>query len=315
MVEFGVYLPRVDAGYDGMKRVALECESQGFHSVWLTDHLLPISGSPRGSYLECWTTLSALAEATSHLRLGTLVLCNLFRHPSVLAKMAATLDVISCGRLELGVGAGWFKPEFDAYGMPFPKASIRIAMLREALEVMKRMWTEEKPTFRGRYYSIDGAFCNPKPVQKPHPPIWIGTLTGGKLMFETIAKYADGWVIGSLYLPSTQEYREKMELLKLHCSKAGREFESLKRALGVGCVVAKNAKELNEKVRKFKPMRVSVGKYRTTEKLLQGTPEECIEVLKGFVDMGVDHFMMNFPDAVTLEPIRLFGEQVIPFFK
>jgi len=315
MVEFGAYLPQIDVDYDVLKRVAFECESYGFHSVWLTDHMLPFYGSLQRSYFECWTTLSALAEATKNLRLGTLVLCNLFRYPSVLAKMAATLDVISGGRLEFGIGAGWLKPEFDAYGIPFPKASVRIAMLREALEVMKRMWLENEPVFHGRYYSINGAVCNPKPLQKPHPPIWIGTLIGGRLMSETIVKYANGWVIGSLYLPSPEEYKQKVEDLKFHFSNAGRKFESLKKALGIGCLLAENKAKLNEKIGKFKPVKVSVGKYQKTQELICATPDECIKTLEKYVDTGVDLFIMNFPDVTTLEPVKLFGEQVIPSFK
>jgi len=315
MVDFGLYLPQINVDYTVVKKVAVECEKQGFTSIWLTDHLLPFYGSLDKSYLECWTTLSALAEATTQVRIGTLVLCNLFRHPPVLAKMAATLDVISQGRLELGLGAGWFKPEFNAYGIPFPKASIRIAMLREALEVIISMWTEEKPSFQGKHYRIDKAICNPKPLQKPHPPIWIGTLTGGKLMSETIAKYADGWVIGNIYLPSTEEYKQKIENLKPYFSKAGRDFGNLKKALGFGCILAENKKKLNEKVKKFKPIKVSIGKYQTTQKLISGTPEEWIEIIRNYATLGVELFIMNFPDATTLEPIRLFGEQVISAFK
>jgi probable F420-dependent oxidoreductase len=315
LVKFGVHLPQVAVDYDTVKSVALECERVGFHSVWLTDHLLPILGPAQQSYLECWTTLSALAERTANLRLGTMVLCNLFRHPPVLAKMASTLDVISRGRLELGLGAGWFKTEFDSYGLPFPKASVRIAMLREALEVIRKMWSDEKPTFQGKYYSINEALCNPKPIQKPNPPIWIGTLKGGKLMFETIARYADGWAVGSWYLPSINEYKQKMEQLRFYCSEAGREFGSLKKALGVGCILAENRTKLDEKTKKFRPAQVSIEKYETTQTQICGLPDECVEILRKYVDAGVDHFMMDFPDVTDLETIRLFGDHVIPFLK
>lgn len=147
MVKFGIYIPQSNVDYQTVKMVALECERWGSDSAWICDHLVSPFGPPNESYLECWTTLSALTAVTTKLRLGTLVLCNLFRHPSVLAKMAATLDVISNGRLEFGMGAGWLKPEFTAYGIHFPRASIRIAQLREALEVIRRMWTQKKATF------------------------------------------------------------------------------------------------------------------------------------------------------------------------
>lgn len=315
MVKFGVCLPQVDVDYDVVKRVALACENVGFDSIWVTDHLLPISNSLQESYLECWTTLSALSEVTTHVRLGTMVLCNMFRYPSVLAKMASTLDVISRGRLELGLGAGWFKSEFAAYGIPFPSAVTRIGMLREALEIIKKMWLEQRPVFQGKYYSINEALCNPKPVQKPHPPLWIGTLLGGKLMFETVAKYADGWAIGSWYLPSIDEYRQKLEQLKLHFLEVGREFESLKRALGATCILAENKIKLNEKIKRFKPVEVTVEKYEITQNLLCGTIEECIESLEKYVDAGANYFILDFPDIITLETVRLFGERVIPSFK
>jgi alkanesulfonate monooxygenase SsuD/methylene tetrahydromethanopterin reductase-like flavin-dependent oxidoreductase (luciferase family) len=227
--------------------------------------------------------------------------------------MASTLDVISHGRLELGLGAGWYKPEAEAYGVPFPKASVRIAMLEEALEVLDRMWLEERPVFQGKYYSINGASCNPKPVQKPHPLIWIGTLTGGRLMSEIIAKYADVWAVGSWYLPSVNEYRQKLEQLKLYCSEVGREFGSLKKALGVGCILAKNKSTLAQKARKFRPAEISLEKYKTTQMQVRGTPEECVEILRNYADVGVDHFVMDFPDVTDLETLRLFGERVIPF--
>jgi alkanesulfonate monooxygenase SsuD/methylene tetrahydromethanopterin reductase-like flavin-dependent oxidoreductase (luciferase family) len=315
MVKFGVNLPQIGVDYNTVKKVTLECERVGFDSVWLTDHLFPIDRPPQVPYLECWTTLSALAEATSQVRIGTMVLCNLYRHPPILAKMASTLDVISRGRLDFGLGAGWFRPEAEAYGVQFPKGSIRIAMLQEALEVLKKMWLEEKAVFEGKYYSIRGATCNPKPIQKPHPPIWIGTQVGGKLMYQTVAKYADGWDVGAWYLPSADEYTLMRERVKLYCQEVGRDFQTLKKGLGVICVLAKNRTTLKEKMRKSRPTRISIDQYQTTPKQISGTPDECAEALKRYAKAGVDNFTMVFPDATDLETIRLFGEQVIPHLK
>jgi alkanesulfonate monooxygenase SsuD/methylene tetrahydromethanopterin reductase-like flavin-dependent oxidoreductase (luciferase family) len=315
LVKFGVHLPQVGVDYSQIREIAKACEHLGFDSVWVTDHLLPIVGSPTASYLEGWTLLSALAEATSKIRIGTMVLCNMYRHPQILAKMAATLDVISDGRLELGMGAGWYKPEADAYGMPFPKASVRIAMLQEALEVIKKMWSEEKPIFQGKYYSINGASCNPKSIQKPHPPIWLGTLTGGKLMSETIVKHADVWTVGSWYLPSISEYKQKTEQLRLYSLEAGREFRTLKKALGVGSILAETKAAVNEKAKRFRPAEIGLEKYKTTQMQIRGTPEEFVKTLQDYVDVGVDCFIMEFPDITDIETLRLFAEQVIPFLK
>jgi len=314
MVKFGIYLPQVNVDYNTVKRVALECERQGFNSAWMSDHLMPWLGPIHHSYLECWTTLSALAASTTKLRLGTLVLCNLFRYPSVLAKMATTFDHISNGRLEFGIGAGWFEPEFISYGIPFPKASIRIAQLQEALGIMKAMWTGERTTFEGQYYRIKEAFCYPKPVQKPHPPIWVGSMIGKKHMFETIARYADGWVISSLYLPKPKEYALQIEGLRTYCLQAGRTVENIKKALVIGCIIAKNKRELKKKTQRFSLIKVSVGNYVTTQPRIEGIPEQFVERLKDYEGVGVSHFLINFPDVSTLEPVRLFGEYVIPAF-
>ena len=183
------------SAYRDMVAVCQTAESGGFDSVWLCDHFLTISpddyvkdagiaddsnendpGAPPISLplLECWTTLSALARDTTRLRLGTSVLCNSYRHPSVLAKMAATLDVISEGRLDLGLGAGWFQREFDAYGSRFGRCVIEYQRLPNRWQVMKAVWTEPNPTYTGRFYTLNGAICDPPPVQRPHPPLWIG---------------------------------------------------------------------------------------------------------------------------------------------
>ena len=199
--------------YPEMVRVSNLAEGYGFGSIWLCDHFLTTSpeeyvqdagitsaggvpqsttGVPRASMslLESWTALAALARDTTRIRLGTSVLCNSYRHPSVLAKMAATLDVISEGRLDLGLGAGWFKREFEAYGIPFPPAGERVSALGEALEVMKIMWTEPNPVYEGRFYTLDGAICDPPPVQKPHPPLWVGG--EGDRVQRIAAQFAQG---------------------------------------------------------------------------------------------------------------------------
>jgi len=307
-------MPVRGVDFNVVKSVALECEKQGFDFAWLNDHMITF-GAPQVSFLECWTTLSALAAVTTTIRLGCYVLSNPFRFPSVSAKMAASLDAISRGRLDFGIGAGWFEPEFTAYGLDFPKASVRIEQLEEALMIIKKMWTEEKATFRGKYYHIQDAYCTPRPVQKPHPPIWIGTMIGRKRMFNTIAEHADGWTLSSLYLPKPEDYRREIEELQTYFQKSGRSMISLKKAQGIGCIVARNEQELKEKTKRYGPVKISFENYVTTQPLLQGTPDHCVETLRRYVDVGVTHFILTFPDDITLEPIRLFGEQVIPAFK
>ena len=173
-IRFGVFLPfyafeakgkSPSSYFNQVREVVLECERLGYHSVWLDDHLM----FGKRPILESWTTLSALSSITKKIKLGTMVLCNSFRKPALLAKMAATLDVISNGRLEFGIGAGTQKDEHIAYGIPFSNPSVRIDRMKEAVEIIKTMWTQEKASYEGKYYRIKEAVCEPKPMQKPHP--------------------------------------------------------------------------------------------------------------------------------------------------
>lgn len=153
-VRFGVQLWLEEYGYSGLKKVWRRIEELGFDSAWLYDHFYPMSNETSWSILEPWTILPILAEETSTLRLGILVTCNSYRHPPILAKIAATVDTVSNGRLEFAIGAGWFKREYDAYGIPFPNARTRIEQLDEAVEIIKKLWTEEKVSFEGKYYKV-----------------------------------------------------------------------------------------------------------------------------------------------------------------
>ena len=157
--------------WEKTKEACIKAERLGFDSLWASDHFF-LGKKP--DFFECWTFLSTIAGMTEKIDLGSLVLCNIFRHPSVLAKMGATLDCLSGGRLELGLGAGWHEEECRAYGIPWPSTPDRMAMLREAVLLIKEMWTQDNPSFSGRFYNIEGALCVPKPVQDPHPRIWIG---------------------------------------------------------------------------------------------------------------------------------------------
>jgi alkanesulfonate monooxygenase SsuD/methylene tetrahydromethanopterin reductase-like flavin-dependent oxidoreductase (luciferase family) len=310
LASFGVYLPQTNVSFNTVKKVIVECERLGYDSAWLFDHLMGFA-SPNDSVLECWTTLTALAASTSTIRLGTLVLCNNFRHPPVLAKMAATFDTISNGRLDLGIGAGWYRPEYEAYGIPFQEASVRISQLAEGLEIIKRMWTEEKTTFLGQYYDVKNAICIPKPLQKPHPPIWVGVMIGKKRMFDIVAKHGDGWTISSLYLPTPTEYKSQLEILQTYCKTRGRNPEGVKKALGVGCIIAENKAALQKKLEKFKPGKVSIDIYQTVQPRLIGTPDELVERFREYINAGATHFLINFPDVTDDETIRLFSDRVI----
>jgi F420-dependent oxidoreductase-like protein len=320
MIKFGSFIPQGFLGdlagcssgreFEAVKDVALRCEALGFDSIWVYDHFITFPATAKAC-LESWTILSALATLTKKVGLGQLVTCNSYRYPSVLAKMGATLDVISNGRLNLGIGAGWYKLEYDAYGVPYPKDSVRIAQLREAVQIIKKMWTEDEPSFHGQYYTMEKAINSPKPVQKPHPPILIGG-AGKKLTLRVVAELADRCNFGGPITP--QRYKELLEVLDEHCRKVGRKIDQIEKTLIVDyTIIAKNKTALQEKIRKFKPKATS--KTQFTEGNLVGTPEQIISRIEEFIDVGVTYIMMRFPDMMKKEPLQVFADKVIPAFR
>jgi len=301
--------------YGSIQAAVVECEQLGFDSFWVSDHL--ILGFD-GSILECWTVLSALASITKKMRLGTLVLCNSHRHPSITAKMVATLDVISNGRLDFGIGAGWNQSEQGAYGITWnPSARARINQMMEGIEIAKRMWTEEKPSFKGKYYEIRNAVCNPKPIQKPHPPIWIGG-KGEKIMLRVVAKYANGWNTPPL---PVETYANKLDVLKKHCLDVGTDFNSIGKSIEERIIIGRDEKEVTDTLHKgniFVP-KVTIQLLKDarglSEVFIIGTPDECIKRIDEYVNVGVTHLMFWFLDFSSMKGIRLFAKEVISSFK
>jgi F420-dependent oxidoreductase-like protein len=308
-IKFGVFLPfyafrkQKTSLFNRLQDVVLECERLGYHSVLLDDHLM-LNKMP---ILECWTTLSALSSATKNIRLGTMVTCNSFRNPALLAKMAATIDNISNGRLELGIGAGVQKNEHNAYGFPFPSSKSRIERLSEAAEIIKKLWTEEKTSYNGKHYTIRDAVCEPKPVQKPHPPITIGG-GGEKLTLKVTARHADRYDWG--YLPSVKEYKRKLKILEKHCDAVGRSLNEIEKSCWPAgqIFIGENRKELKKQILHLIPKDVS-RKYFTRTSFV-GTPEDFITQLQQYLNVGVTHFMLFFGDLPDLRGLRLFAENV-----
>jgi F420-dependent oxidoreductase-like protein len=214
--------------WENMLRYWQDAErEEAFTGAWLFDHFVPINGHVEGPCMDGWTLLGALAAATERLRLGLMVGCNGYRHPAVLAKIATTVDQVSGGRLDLGLGAGWFELEYNMYGLPFPKPAERIRELDEALEVLKLLWTEEVASFEGKYYTLKEARHEPKPVQKPHPPITIGG-GGEQLTLRVVAKHAGIYNVPGQNLETA---KHKNEVLDRHCREIGRDPGEIRRSL------------------------------------------------------------------------------------
>jgi alkanesulfonate monooxygenase SsuD/methylene tetrahydromethanopterin reductase-like flavin-dependent oxidoreductase (luciferase family) len=226
--------------------------------------------------------------------------------------MSSTLDVISKGRFELGIGAGWAKTEHEAYDISFGKPRERVERLEEAVTIIKKMWTEESPSFQGKYYSINGAVCEPKPLQKPRPPIWIGG-GGEKLTLRAVAKHADGCNFIGL---SLEEYKHKLEVLTKHCDSVGRRVSSVKKSWQGGLIIGRNNAELKSKIQSAVKNGNASSSEIESHSIIVGTPEQCIQRIGEYVDIGVDRFMLSFPESATdVSGLRLFGKKVLPSFK
>jgi F420-dependent oxidoreductase-like protein len=309
-VKFGIQHPNFS--YDGkgsevvdsLRRAATEAERYNFDSFWFMDHFHQIMnvGQPQEPMLEGWTTLGVMAGVTSKIKLGTMVTGIVYRHPSVPAKIGATLDVLSKGRLFMGIGAAWNDEESAAYGIPFPPTAERFQRLEEAVQIIRKMWTEERASFKGQFYEIQDAYCNPKPIQKPHPPILIGG-GGERKTLKLVAQYADACnVFGS---PET--VKQKLSILRDHCKAVGRDYNSiLKTKLGA-IVIDKDGEALKQRIaQNFKDM----AQGRLNEFIMAGTPEEIRKKIEAFRDVGVDYMVVSFEPQRQLESLRLFGDEV-----
>ena len=234
--------------------------------------------------------------------------CNSFRNPALLAKMAATVDIISNGRLELGIGAGVQKNEHNAYGFPFSSSKVRIEHLNEAVEIIKKLWTEEKPSYSGKYYSIRDTVCEPKPLQKPHPPIIICG-GGEKLMLKVTARHADRYDWG--YLPLFEDYKRKLKVLEKQCDAVGRHFDDIEKSCwSTGQIfIGENKKELENRVRPWLPKGANLKEFMRTN--FVGTPNDYLQQINQYLNLGVTHFMLFFGDLPDLRGLRLFAKKVI----
>jgi len=308
-IRFGLFLDLflLPLKFIEFEALALEGEGLGYDSVWICDHLM----KREAPILECWTTLSALCSKTDKVRLGTLVACNSFRNPALLAKMAATLDVISKGRLELGIGAGWNQDEHQAYGVPFPKISVRVEQMREGIEIIKRMWTEEKVNYRGRYFRVKDASCEPKPLQEPHPPITVGG-GGEKLTLKVTAEHANR----SNWFGTPEQCKHKLNVLEKYCSQIGRDHEEIEKSVSLGVNISYDEQELTKNLKKcyasgepHLSFHDWLKEFRT--KMIGGPPSKCLEKMREYVDLGITYFMLRFLDLPSEKGMKLFNEEVI----
>jgi F420-dependent oxidoreductase-like protein len=291
---------------DSLKNLITKAENSGFDSFWVMDHFHQIQfvGRPEEPMLEGWTVISMLAAITTKIKLGTLVTGIIYRYPSVLAKITATLDVLSKGRLFMGIGAGWNEQESLAYGISFPSNQERMLRLEEAIQVIRKMWTEEPyASFNGKYYQIRNAYCNPKPIQKPSPPILIGG-SGERKTLKIVAKYADACNL----FGSPETVRKKLDILKEHCKNVGRDYDSiLKTKLGAVIVDDNNDMAKNRVRKTFR----EIPDEQIKEFMIYGTPEDVSRQIEIFEQVGIQYLIVNLEPYRELEALDTFASKVI----
>ena len=304
--KFGVRMHQGGYEYEAVKQVYQEADRLGYHSATLYD-LLSVPT------LECWTTLAALAAETRRLRLVPLVLANLYRHPAVLAKMASTLDVISGGRLELGIGAGGGESDHGAYGIPFPSTSTRVAMLEEALAVIKALWSGPGASFQGTHYRVHEARCDPYPVQKPHPPILIGG-HGKTHLLRAVATHAD--IYNMRMDMSVGDHQDVCRLLEGLCRRVGRDPSEIEVSHNARVFIAEDRSSLETLLSEQAGNEgMSVDRFRAPlGNAIVGTPPECVDQLQRYVGIGATYFFLLFPHPIDLGQLQLFAQEVMPAF-
>ncbi len=271
-----------------------------YDSVWIYDHFhAPPFLADDYPRLEAWTTTAYLARAFPNLYFGNIVLGQSYRNPALVAKMVATLQALTNGKAILGIGAGWMESEYHAYGYEFPKPSVRVKQLEEAVQIIRMMWREKRATFEGDYYQVKGALCEPKP--DPIPPIMIGG-NGEKLTLRVVAKYADWWNGLSL---DAEGMAHKLDILKVHCDDVGRDYDDITKTY-FGIISIAETEAQAKQITSASPRR------DTTD--FEGTPAQVIDQLQAYVDLGFSYFMLDFNDFPNSDGSQLFAEEVIPAF-
>ncbi len=278
---------------------ALGAVHESFDSAWVYDHFHapPFFDADDYPRFEAWTTTAYLAHAFPNLYFGNMVLGQSYRNPALLAKMAATLQALTNGKVVLAIGAGWMESEYHAYGYDFPKAAVRIAQLEEAVQIIRLMWTEKRATFAGKHYQIKAALCEPKP--NPVPPIMIGG-NGEQLTLRVVARHADWWNGVGL---TADGMAHKLNVLRQHCANEGRNYDEIvKTFIGIISIAATEAEA----------QRIAQASPRAANMNFVGTPLQIIAQMQAYIDLGVSHFMLDFSDFPHATGARLFVDEVMP---
>lgn len=304
-IKFGAVLNEVSSmsiapDYSQLRALCQRCEQLGFDSAWVMDHL---TWGPQAAAFECWTTLTALACDTTRIRLGPFFLCNSYRNPALIAKMAATLDNISNGRLILGVGAGWKDDEYRAYGYTFPSPRIRIAQLEEGLSILKLLWSGQPVTFIGTYYHIIDAVCRPTPLRTNGVELWIGG-GGEKFTLKVTAQHAQACNFSGRST-SIETFKQKLGILRNYCNDIGRNVEDITKTVTLELVLGTSIDDAKQRAMNG-PLSL------TPNTRFVGTPSQCLTFLQEYIDAGASYFMLHVEDLES--SLDLFEREVMSSF-
>jgi len=296
---FGIVIPqgwRIDLPqlssadqFQYSKDIVIAAERNGFDSIYAYDHFIPHYRYPStGNFFECFTLLSAISAYTKKMKIGQIVTCNSYRNPALLAKMVATLDVITNGRTELGIGAGWYEEEYNSYGYHYFSDIIRISQLEESIQIIRKLWMQKIANFHGKYYSLDGAICFPKPIQKPHPTVMVGG-SGEKYLLKVVAKYADRY---NLYFGTPEEMKRKINILNDYNSQ-NRKIEF---SIVLPCLLVDKYEDMEKIIKKMKKGDMTVDQFKKSAAggLTVGTIDDIINGIAEYVNVGVSHFIFHF---------------------
>lgn len=313
-MEFGVQIePQFGFELNDVLSIANTALENGFSTLWFSDHFMLNADATEEMLLDPWLLMTALVRENKKIKVGSLVFCNNYRLPALHAKMGATLDHLSDGRFEFGIGAGWKKLEYKAYGYDFPKDMVRIEQLAEAIQVIRGIWTTEKFTFKGTHYETKELVSFPKPIQKPHPPIWIGTMYARDHMLRLIAQHGDGINVAWSFSP--EACNEIFHRLDKYCKEFGRDPKEIRRSVGfwtqffeteyaMETAIIENAEKRSIPIEEY---RIRVGNS------LWGTSEIFIEKLKAYQKLGVSHAILMLQHGKEIEQLKLIGDKVLRY--
>lgn len=318
-MKFGTFVPqgwRMDLveiddpveQYEAMTRVGQAAEKAGYDSIWVYDHFHTVPTPEIETTFEAWTITAGLARDTQRVKIGQMVTCNGYRNPALLAKIASTVDVMSHGRAICGLGAGWYEHEWLAYGYGFPETRDRMRAFREAVEIVVKMWTDEKATFKGEYYSVDGAINEPKGVQKPHIPLWLGG-GGEQVTLKLVAQWGDACNVGG---GNPDVVRQKLGVLRDHCDKLGRDYSTIVKSTNLNTILIEDGADPEQATAAFRGSRTLDELKRDA---FVGTAPEVAERIQQLQDAGADYLITYFPRvAYDQTMLERFAAEVMPQF-